>query len=179
MLEVEKPFTSEHTSVSTQYSQAWIPSDLRLSTHTTRALLGNLKVRPDVIDSGYLQRIQDPHPTATTSDRPGRAGSRSTMPHLIFQIDEILRPIATYVGQASRPTAIDFARCCRAFEEPALQPLWESTTLGNLMHLFPEDVLYFGGPGICVVCALSHCLSDRPSTECWHVSEDIPPAHSS
>ena len=100
------------------------------------------------------------------------------MPHLIFQIDEILRPIAEYIGQVSRPTAIDFARCCRMFEEPALRPLWESTTLGKLMHVLPDDVLYFGGPGICVVCALSLCLSDRLSSERWHVSADVPPAHS-
>lgn len=87
------------------------------------------------------------------------------MPHLIFQIDEILRPIAEYIGQVSRPTAIDFARCCRTFEEPALRPLWENTTLGNLMHVLPEDVLYFGGPGICMVCVLSGCLFDRLSPE--------------
>ena len=80
------------------------------------------------------------------------------MPHLIFQIDEILRPIAEYVGEVSRPTAVDFARCCRAFEEPALRPLWENTTLGNLMHVLPTDVLCFGSPGICVVCLLSHSL---------------------
>ncbi|KAF9784038.1 hypothetical protein BJ322DRAFT_1219546 [Thelephora terrestris] len=72
------------------------------------------------------------------------------MPHLIFQIDEILRPIAEYIGQVSRPTAVEFARCCRAFEEPALRPLWESTTLGNLMYALPKDVLHFGGPGLCV-----------------------------
>ena len=77
--------------------------------------------------------------------------SRTMPPHLIFQIDEILRPIAEYVGQASRPAAVEFARCCTAFEEPALRPLWESTTLGNLMYVLPSDVLYFGGPGMSVV----------------------------
>ena len=77
------------------------------------------------------------------------------MPHLIFQIDEILRPIAEYVGQVSRPAAVEFARCCRAFEEPALRPLWENTTLVNLMCVLPEDALHFGGPGMCVVCLLS------------------------
>ena len=77
------------------------------------------------------------------------------MPHLIFQIDEILRPIAEYVGQASRPTAVEFACCCKTFEEPALRPLWESTTLEHLTHVLPRDVLYFGNPGMCVVCLLS------------------------
>lgn len=87
-----------------------------------------------------------------------KAGTRpihAPMPHLIFQIDEILRPIADYVGQASRPTAVEFARCCRAFEEPALRPLWESTTVGNLMYVLPGDVLCFGGPGLSVVSSLS------------------------
>ena len=100
------------------------------------------------------------------------------MPPLIFQIDEILRPIAEYVGQISKPTAIDFARSCKAFEEPALRPLWENTTLVNLMYVLPEDVLYFSGPGLCVVCTLS-LFADQRSTERWHVSADLPPAHPS
>jgi len=83
------------------------------------------------------------------------------MTHLIFQIDEILRPIAEYVGQVSRPAAVEFARCCRAFEEPALRPLWENTTLGNLMYVLPNDVLYFGNPGICVVCLVYRCALGR------------------
>ena len=87
------------------------------------------------------------------------------MPHLIFQIDEILRPIAEYIGQVSRPAAVEFARSCRAFEEPALRPLWENTTLGNLMYVLPKDVLYFGGPGLCVVCSLCRHSFDRPDTE--------------
>ena len=73
------------------------------------------------------------------------------MLHLIFQIGEILRPIAGYVGQVGRPTTV--ARCCQTFEEPALRPLWpwESTTLENLGYVLPRDVLYFGSPGMCVV----------------------------
>ena len=91
----------------------------------------------------------------TSSTAPSDHDTNLIMPHLIFQIDEILRPIAEHIGHASRPTAVEFARCCRAFEEPALRPLWENTTLGNLMYVLPKDVLYFGGPGICVVGSLS------------------------
>jgi len=102
------------------------------------------------------------------------------MPHLIFQIDEILRPIAEYVGQISRPTAIEFARCCRAFEEPALSPLWESTTLGNLMYVLPEDVLYFGGLGLCVVRTLSSVARSANSVlkTLTHFTEDLPTTQS-
>ena len=88
------------------------------------------------------------------------------MPHLIFQIDEILRPIAEYVGQVSRSTAVEFARCCKAFEEPALRPLWENTTLGNLMHVLPMDVLCFGSPGICAVGLFSRSLN-RLDANAW------------
>lgn len=87
------------------------------------------------------------------------------MPHLVFQIDEILRPIAEYVGQASRPAAVEFARCCRAFEEPALRPLWENTTIGNLMYVLPKDILYFGGPGLCVVSLLSSYSLSQQNAE--------------
>ena len=120
---------------------------------------------PDMIDSSAIDPVTSLPPLPA---RPSCwAGNHSIMPHLIFQIDEVLRPIAEYVGQLCRPTAIDFARCCRAFEEPALRPLWESTTLGNLLHLLPEDVLYFGGPGICVVCVPPCWLSDQLSAERW------------
>ena len=87
------------------------------------------------------------------------------MPHLIFQIDEILRLIAGYIGHASKPAAVEFARCCRAFEEPALRPLWEDTTLVNLMYVLPKDALYFGGPGIYVVCSLSRYPSAQLNPE--------------
>lgn len=84
--------------------------------------------------------------------RSSQAGTHSIfMPHLVFQIDEILRPIAENVGRVSKPTAVKFARCCRAFEEPALRPLWENATLENLMYVLPADVLYFSGPGLHVV----------------------------
>ena len=107
---------------------------------------------------GFHQHVDPHHNHLIVIGWNLAVASTSAMPHLIFQIDEILRPIAEYVGQASRPTAVEFARCCRAFEEPALRPLWESTTLGNLMHVLPVDVLCFGSPGICVVCLLSHYL---------------------
>ena len=72
--------------------------------------------------------------------------STSSMPHLIFQIDEILRLIAKYIGQVSKSAAVEFACCCQAFEEPALRPLWEDTTLRNLMYVLSKDVLHFDGP---------------------------------
>jgi hypothetical protein len=97
------------------------------------------------------------------------------MPHLIFQIDEILRLIAEFIGQVSRPAAVEFARCCRAFEEPALRPLWEDTTLGNLMCVLPKDVLHFTGPGIYMVglLSLSLVLAQLNSEP-----EDLPSTHS-
>lgn len=102
------------------------------------------------------------------------SASSMPMPHLIFQIDEILRLIAKYVGWVSPPAAIEFARCCRAFEEPALRPLWEYTTLRNLMYVLPKDVLHFDCPSTYVVGFLSPYFSPRLNSE----SGDLPPAHS-
>lgn len=102
------------------------------------------------------------------------------MPHLIFQIDEILRVIAGYIGQIDRPAAVEFACCCRAFEEPTLRPLWEDTTVGNLVHVLPSDILYFGGPEIRMVGSLSRYSSIRLSSEAkitFH-AEHPPSTHS-
>lgn len=101
---------------------------------------------PDMIEAGLPVTPTD----LTYSD--------TSMTHLIFQIDEILRLIAECVGQVSKSAAVEFARCCRAFEEPALRPLWEDTTLVNLMYVLPKDVLCFGGPGLRLVGSLSHYL---------------------
>ena len=130
-----------------------------------------------MIDSGFRRQRIDPLHRTDHLIATGWHPLSTVMPHLIFQIDEILRPIAEYVGQTSRPTAVEFARSCKAFEEPALRPLWESTTLGNLMYVLPKDVLYFGGPGICVVSLIPPCSLNQLKLKYRHVSADLPPTH--
>jgi hypothetical protein len=63
------------------------------------------------------------------------------MLHKVFEIDEILRPIAGYVVGISGSSAIALACCCEAFEEPVLSSYWEDQCLDKLASVFPEGVL--------------------------------------
>lgn len=59
------------------------------------------------------------------------------MPHQIFRIDEILRIIVWYTREISDSTAISFACCCKAFEEPVLSLLWTYKSFEVLVKLLP------------------------------------------
>ena len=62
--------------------------------------------------------------------------------HACLNVDEILRSIASELVQSGlRRTAVALACCCRAFEDPVLDALWE--TKYHLMHLLrtlPQDI---------------------------------------
>lgn len=60
------------------------------------------------------------------------------MPHRIFEIDEILRIIVWYTREISDSTAISFACCCKAFEEPVLSLLWACKSFEVLAKLLPS-----------------------------------------
>lgn len=63
------------------------------------------------------------------------------MPHKVFEVDEILRPIAGYVVDLDGSSAIALACCCKAFEEPVLSLYWECQRLDKLASVLPEGVL--------------------------------------
>lgn len=63
----------------------------------------------------------------------------------VFEIDEILRPIAIYVFDLDVPSAIALARCCRALEEPVLSLCWEDQSLDRLAGVLPKSVLNRSG----------------------------------
>lgn len=67
------------------------------------------------------------------------------MPHKVFEVDEILRPIAGYVVDLGGSSAIALACCCRAFEEPVLGLYWECQRLDKLANVLPEGVLKRSG----------------------------------
>ena len=71
-------------------------------------------------------------------EAPTRQRHVEPMPHLIFEIDEILRVIVQYTRDTDEATTVSLARCCKSFEEPALSLLWASKPLNQLTALFPS-----------------------------------------
>ena len=62
------------------------------------------------------------------------------MRHKIFDIDEILRYVVSWIVQMRRwKDAVNLACCCKSFEEPVLSMVWEKTSLGTLARLLPMD----------------------------------------
>ena len=59
----------------------------------------------------------------------------------VFEIDEILRPIAGCVIDLDESSAIALACCCKAFEEPVLSSYWEDQPLDKLANVIPMGVL--------------------------------------
>lgn len=59
----------------------------------------------------------------------------------VFEIDEILRPIATHAFDLDGRSAIALARCCRTLEEPVLSLCWENQSLDRLAGALPKSVL--------------------------------------
>ena len=62
--------------------------------------------------------------------------------HPCLKVDEILRLLACkLVESEAKTTAVSFACCCKDFEDPVLDALWESQDrLLPLLKSFPGDV---------------------------------------
>ena len=65
--------------------------------------------------------------------------------HHCLRVDEIVRAIAQEIVVADRhrtyPTAVAFACCCKSFEDPVLDTLWEAKRyLYQLLGTLPSDV---------------------------------------
>ena len=73
--------------------------------------------------------------------------------HACLSVDEILRLVVReLVGSQAKATAAALACCCKTFEDPGLDVLWETQDrLLPLLKSLPEDVWYEGG---CIVSAL-------------------------
>lgn len=67
------------------------------------------------------------------------------MPHKVFEIDEIFRPIAGHVVDLGGSSAISLACCCKAFEEPVLSLYWEDQRLDKLASVLPDGILKRSG----------------------------------
>ena len=64
------------------------------------------------------------------------------MPHPCLRVDEILRIVALeLVALGAKATAVALACCCKSFEDPALDALWETQhRLLPLLKSLPGDV---------------------------------------
>jgi hypothetical protein len=64
-----------------------------------------------------------------------------------LRVDEILRLLAVQlVWSEAKATAVALARCCKSFEDPALDVLWETQDgLPPLLKCLPGDVWNEGG----------------------------------
>ena len=62
--------------------------------------------------------------------------------HHCLSLDEVLRLLArVLVASGAKTTAVALACCCKIFEEPALDVLWEiQHRLTPLLKCFPRDV---------------------------------------
>ena len=62
--------------------------------------------------------------------------------HACLRVDEIVRLLACeLVASEANATAVSFACCCKGFEDPVLDELWETQErLTPLLKCFPQDV---------------------------------------
>jgi hypothetical protein len=77
--------------------------------------------------------------------------------HPCLRVDEIVRLVASeLVASKSKATAAALARCCKIFEDPALDSLWGDVhSLFSVLSILPE-----GGPdyeddrddNVCLCC---------------------------
>ena len=67
--------------------------------------------------------------------------------HACLHVDEILRLLACQlVASKAKTTAVALACCCKTFEEPVLDTLWETQNqITPLLKCFPQDVWKDGG----------------------------------
>ena len=95
--------------------------------------------------------------------------------HACLHVDEIVRLIACQLVESQgRATAVALACCCRGFEDPVLDTLWETQhLLTPLLKTFPENVWEGGeymvsGQTPCVISSLNRfirkCFRRLPTT---------------
>ena len=86
--------------------------------------------------------------------------------HPCLNVDEILRLLACeLVASKARATAVALASCCRSFEDPVLDALWETQDqLIPLLKCFPQDAWreedgnFVSQPMPLIFCARNHLI---------------------
>ena len=85
--------------------------------------------------------------------------------HPCLNVDEILRLLACeLVASKAQATAVALASCCRSFEDPVLDALWETQDqLTPLLKCFPHDVWkedegFVSQPVPFIFCARNHLI---------------------
>ena len=70
-----------------------------------------------------------------------------SMPHPIFEIDELLRLIVNKLVKIRAGTAVSFALACWSLEEPTLSSLWKEQqhSLINLLKVLPDHTWVSAG----------------------------------
>ena len=78
------------------------------------------------------------------------ASSRFSM-HPCLSVDEIIRFVACeLVASEAKGTAVALGCCCRSFQDPVLDVLWEEQDrLAPLLECFPRDVWKEEGSLVC------------------------------
>ena len=77
--------------------------------------------------------------------------------HACLNVDEIVRLIASELVSEGKATTVALACCCKIFEDPALDALWETQDqILPLLRTLPEDVWNDGG---CTVSGTTTCVS--------------------
>ena len=80
--------------------------------------------------------------------------------HPCLNIDEILRLLAyQLIASEAKATTVSFASCCKGFEDPVLDALWETQDrLIPLLKCFPQEVWKEeGGRFVSYVVAFIFC----------------------
>ena len=77
--------------------------------------------------------------------------------HSCLRVDEIVRLVASeLVASESKATAAALARCCKSFEDPVLDSLWEDAGwLTKLLGVFPKEVWDYRENNVCLSCVLT------------------------
>lgn len=80
----------------------------------------------------------------------GSARSPDSM-HPCLRVDEIVRLIASeLVASECKATAAALARCCKSFEDPVLDSLWENQeSLIQVLKIFPKDAWTYRESDVC------------------------------
>ena len=85
--------------------------------------------------------------------------------HPCLCVDEIVRLIAhELVASEGKATSVALACCCKSFEEPVLDVLWQAQEeLKPLLRSLSDDIWDWGGcavsPQKCALCLFTHLLN--------------------
>ena len=103
------------------------------------------------------------------------------MPHLILEIDELLRLVVDALAETGPQSAVSLALTCRSLEEPTLSSLWrEKHSLTDLVKVLPNHTWVQDEHGVesvvsgcdflrivSIRCKFPQVIEHDPSAEDW------------